>query len=105
MAQKKIKNALISVFHKDNLEPIIKRLNELGVTIYSTGGTQSFIEDLGAPVTAVESLTSYPSILGLDKSIKTYQNLYQKACDEISQLSEESDPLRDLTVRLMKRSY
>ena len=64
MAQKKIKNALISVFHKDNLEPIIKRLNELGVTIYSTGGTQSFIEDLGAPVTAVESLTSYPSILG-----------------------------------------
>ena len=40
MAQKKIKNALISVFHKDNLEPIIKRLNELGVTMYSTGGTQ-----------------------------------------------------------------
>ena len=64
MAQKKIKNALISVFHKDNLEPIIKRLNELGVTIYSTGGTQSFMEGLGAPVTAVESLTSYPSILG-----------------------------------------
>jgi len=64
MAQKKIKNALISVFHKDNLEPIIKRLNELGVTMYSTGGTQSFIEDLGVPVTAVEDLTSYPSILG-----------------------------------------
>ncbi|MDB4533771.1 bifunctional phosphoribosylaminoimidazolecarboxamide formyltransferase/IMP cyclohydrolase [Vicingaceae bacterium] len=64
MAQKKIKNALISVFHKDNLEPIIHRLNELGVTMYSTGGTQSFIEDLGAPVTAVETLTSYPSILG-----------------------------------------
>jgi len=64
MAQKKIKNALISVFYKDNLEPIIKRLNELGITMYSTGGTQSFIEDLGAPVIAVESLTSYPSILG-----------------------------------------
>ena len=64
MSQKKIKNALVSVFHKDNLEPIINRLNELGVTIYSTGGTQKFIEELGAPVTAVESLTSYPSILG-----------------------------------------
>ena len=64
MSQKKIKNALISVFHKDNLEPIINRLNELGITMYSTGGTQKFIEELGAPVTAVESLTSYPSILG-----------------------------------------
>ncbi len=64
MSQKKIKNALVSVFHKDNLEPIIKKLNELGVTIYSTGGTQSFIEELNIPVTAVETLTSYPSILG-----------------------------------------
>jgi len=64
MSQKKIKNALISVFHKDNLEPIIKRLNELGITIYSTGGTQKFIEEIGVPVTAVETLTSYPSILG-----------------------------------------
>ena len=64
MSQKKIKNALVSVFHKDNLEPIINRLNELGITMYSTGGTQKFIEELGAPVTAVESLTSYPSILG-----------------------------------------
>jgi len=60
----KIKNALISVYHKDNLEPIIKRLSELGVGIFSTGGTQSFIEKLGVSVTAVESLTSYPSILG-----------------------------------------
>jgi phosphoribosylaminoimidazolecarboxamide formyltransferase/IMP cyclohydrolase len=64
MSQKKIKNALVSVFHKDNLEPIINRLNELGITIYSTGGTQKFIEELGAAVTAVETLTSYPSILG-----------------------------------------
>ena len=60
----KIKNALVSVFHKDNLEPIIKRLNELEVGIYSTGGTQKFIEELGVPVTPVENLTSYPSILG-----------------------------------------
>jgi phosphoribosylaminoimidazolecarboxamide formyltransferase/IMP cyclohydrolase len=61
---KKINNALISVFDKGNLEPIIKKLDELGVTIYSTGGTQKFIEDHGVPVVAVESLTSYPSILG-----------------------------------------
>ncbi len=61
---KKIKNALISVYFKDNLEPIIRELNALGIQIYSTGGTQDFIEKLGIPVIAVESLTSYPSILG-----------------------------------------
>lgn len=61
---KKIQSALISVFYKDGLEPIIKELKRLGVTIYSTGGTQKFIEDLGVPVTPVESLTGYPSILG-----------------------------------------
>ena len=61
---KKIQNALISVFHKDRLEPIIKELNRLDVTIYSTGGTQKFIEDAGVPVVPVENLTSFPSILG-----------------------------------------
>jgi phosphoribosylaminoimidazolecarboxamide formyltransferase/IMP cyclohydrolase len=61
---KKINSALISVFYKDNLEPVIKKLNELGVTIYSTGGTQTFIENLGAPVKSVEGLTSFPEILG-----------------------------------------
>jgi phosphoribosylaminoimidazolecarboxamide formyltransferase / IMP cyclohydrolase len=61
---KKIKNALISVFYKDNLEPLIHKLKELDVTIYSTGGTQQFIENLGVEVIPVESLTSYPSILG-----------------------------------------
>ncbi|PKP48008.1 MAG: bifunctional phosphoribosylaminoimidazolecarboxamide formyltransferase/IMP cyclohydrolase PurH [Bacteroidetes bacterium HGW-Bacteroidetes-12] len=64
MSEKHIKNALISVFHKDNLQPIIEKLNQLGVTIYSTGGTQQFIESLHIPVIAVEELTSYPSILG-----------------------------------------
>ena len=58
-SNKKIKSALISVFHKDNLKPIVKRLNDLGVTIYSTGGTQGFIEAEGISVTAVEDLTSY----------------------------------------------
>jgi phosphoribosylaminoimidazolecarboxamide formyltransferase/IMP cyclohydrolase len=61
---KPIKNALVSVFYKDNLGPVIQRLHELGVGLYSTGGTQKFIEELGIPVTPVEQLTSYPSILG-----------------------------------------
>ncbi|MDG5799507.1 bifunctional phosphoribosylaminoimidazolecarboxamide formyltransferase/IMP cyclohydrolase [Marinilabiliaceae bacterium ANBcel2] len=61
---KKIKSALISVFHKDGLEEIVKELNNLGVTIFSTGGTQSFIEKMGIKVKSVESLTGYPSILG-----------------------------------------
>jgi len=59
-----IKNALISVFHKDGLTPIVKKLTELGVKIYSTGGTQSFIEEQGIAVNRVEDLTTYPSILG-----------------------------------------
>jgi phosphoribosylaminoimidazolecarboxamide formyltransferase/IMP cyclohydrolase len=61
---KKIKSALISVFYKDGLEHIIQLLHSLGIKIYSTGGTQKFIEDLGVQCIAVESLTSYPSILG-----------------------------------------
>ena len=61
---KKIQSALISVFYKDGLDNIVKELSALGITIYSTGGTQSFIESLGIKVTPVESLTSYPSILG-----------------------------------------
>jgi len=61
---KKIQSALISVFYKDGLENIVKLLSEAGVTIYSTGGTQSFIEKLGVKVVPVEDLTSYPSILG-----------------------------------------
>lgn len=61
---KKVKSALISVFHKDGLEPIVNKLNELDVTIYSTGGTEKFITDMGINVVPVEELTSYPSILG-----------------------------------------
>jgi phosphoribosylaminoimidazolecarboxamide formyltransferase/IMP cyclohydrolase len=62
--QKKIKSALISVFYKEGLEPIARRLQELGITIYSTGGTEKFIRDLGVECVPVENLTSYPSILG-----------------------------------------
>jgi phosphoribosylaminoimidazolecarboxamide formyltransferase/IMP cyclohydrolase len=63
-ARKQIKSALISVFDKGGLEPIVKQLHKNGVAIYSTGGTQTFIEGLDIPVIRVEDLTSYPSILG-----------------------------------------
>ena len=61
---KTIKSALISVFHKDGLAPIVQKLNELNVTIYSTGGTEKFIKELGINVIPVDEVTSYPSILG-----------------------------------------
>ena len=61
---KTISSALISVFSKDGLAPIVQKLDELGVTIYSTGGTQKFINDLGVNVVPVEEVTDYPSILG-----------------------------------------
>ncbi len=61
---KKIKSALISVFYKDGLEPIVEQLKKQQVTIYSTGGTQVFLESLGVSVVPVESLTNYPAILG-----------------------------------------
>jgi len=64
MSEMKIKNALISVFHKDNIDPLVKKLNDLGVNIYSTGGTERHIEALGIKVNKVEDLTGYPSILG-----------------------------------------
>ena len=62
--QKKIRSALISVFYKDGLEPLVRLLQEKGVAIYSTGGTQEFIEKLGLECIPVESVTDYPSILG-----------------------------------------
>jgi phosphoribosylaminoimidazolecarboxamide formyltransferase/IMP cyclohydrolase len=64
MNKVKIQSALISVFYKDGLAPIVKKLHEQGVKLYSTGGTQAFIEDLSIPVTAVEDITEYPSIFG-----------------------------------------
>lgn len=61
---KTITSVLISVFDKEGLEPIVRKLHENSVTIYSTGGTETFIKGLGIPVVAVEDVTSYPSILG-----------------------------------------
>jgi len=69
MARKKIQTALVSVYSKEGLEPIIRQLHALDVRMLSTGGTQRFIESLGIPVQSVESLTSYPSIL--DGRVKT----------------------------------
>ena len=69
MNTRTIKSALVSVYHKDGLGPIVDELQRLGVTIYSTGGTETFIRDRGADVTAVEDLTGYPSIL--DGRVKT----------------------------------
>lgn len=64
MSQKKIQSALVSVFYKDGLDALVHTLHAQGVTIYSTGGTQQFIEKLGIPVVPAENLTHYPSILG-----------------------------------------
>ena len=71
---KKIKSALISVYYKDGLDEIVKELHKNNVEIYSTGGTQSFIESLGVPVIPVEDLTEYPSILG--GRVKTLHSKY-----------------------------
>lgn len=64
MSLKQVKSALISVFYKDGLEPLVRHLHENNVVIYSTGGTEAFITQLGIPCVAVESVTGFPSILG-----------------------------------------
>lgn len=64
MSTKKATAALISVFHKEGLEPVVRKLDQLGITLYSTGGTEQFIKELGIEVVPVEDVTSYPSILG-----------------------------------------
>ncbi len=88
---KSINSALISVFSKEGLDSIVKKLHELAVSIYSTGGTQKFIEELGIPVTPVEDLTSYPSILG--GRVKT---LHPKVFGGILARREESGDLSQL---------
>ncbi|MBN3521982.1 bifunctional phosphoribosylaminoimidazolecarboxamide formyltransferase/IMP cyclohydrolase [Algoriphagus lutimaris] len=103
MATKKIQSALISVFYKDNLEPIIALLKKHGVTIYSTGGTQKFIEEQGAAVVPVEELTSYPSIFG--GRVKTLHPkifggiLYRRDNEgDLSQAAEYDIPAIDLVI-------
>ena len=100
---KTIKSALISVFHKDGLEPLVKELHKNNVTIYSTGGTEKFIKGLSIPVTAVEDLTSYPSILG--GRVKTlHPKVFggilnrQDHDGDISEMSEYDIPQIDLVI-------
>ncbi len=100
---KKIQSALISVFYKDGLEPIVKLLSELGITIYSTGGTQTFIEKLGVKVIPVENLTTYPSILG--GRVKTlhpsvFGGILGKRDDEthVSEMKQYNIPEIDLVI-------
>lgn len=100
---KKIKNALISVYYKDGLDEIVKELNKLGVTIFSTGGTQEFIENLGVSVVPVETLTSYPSILG--GRVKTlHPKIFggilgrRELHNDIAQLEEYQIPEIDLVI-------
>ena len=100
---KKIKTALVSVFHKENLDRIILRLNDLNVKILSTGGTKSFIESLGVPVSSVESLTGYPSILGgRVKTLhpKIFGGILTRRDNQgdVSQLTEYDIPEIDLVI-------
>ena len=99
---KKIKSALISVFHKDGLEPMVRELDQLGVKLYSTGGTKKYIEGLGLKVEAVENVTSYPSIL--DGRVKTLHPkvfggiLARREEGHLAQLDEYDIPEIDLVI-------
>ena len=100
---KTIKSALISVFHKDGLAPIVKKLDELNVTIYSTGGTEKFIKELGINVVPVEDVTSYPSILGgRVKTLhpKVFGGILNRQDHEgdVSEMSEYEIPQIDLVI-------
>lgn len=103
MSNKKATSALISVFHKDGLEPIVRKFAELGITIYSTGGTEKFIKDLGIDVVAVEDVTSYPSILGgRVKTLhpKVFGGILNRQDNEndIAQLKEFDIPQLDIVI-------
>lgn len=100
---KPIKSALISVFHKDRLEPVINKLKELNITMYSTGGTEKFIREQGADVVAVEDLTDYPSILG--GRVKTlHPKVFggilgrREEAGDLAQLEEYNIPQIDLVI-------
>ena len=100
---RRIQSALISVFYKDGLEPLVRQLHSLGVTLYSTGGTQSFIEGLGIPCTAVEDVTSYPSILGgRVKTLhpKVFGGILARRdfADDQQHIAEYEIPLLDLVI-------
>jgi len=100
---KKIASALISVFDKNGLEPIVKALHQNNVTIYSTGGTETFIKDLGIPVVAVEDITAFPEILG--GRVKTlHPKIFggilnrQDHAGDVEQMKEFNIPQIDLVI-------
>ena len=100
---KTIKSALISVFNKDGLAPIVRKLDELNITIYSTGGTEKFIKELGINVIPVDEVTSYPSILG--GRVKTlHPKIFggilnrQDNKNDIAELAEYNIPQIDLII-------
>jgi len=100
---KPIRSALISVYHKDRVDVIARMLHELGIALYSTGGTYDFIRSLGIPATTVESITSYPSILG--GRVKTLHPkvfggiLYRREVEsDLQQISEYGIPPVDLVI-------
>lgn len=100
---KTISSALISVFDKEGLEPIVRKLHEHNVTIYSTGGTETFIKELGIPVVAVEDVTSYPSILGgRVKTLhpKVFGGILNRQDNEsdVQQMQEYNIPQIDLVI-------
>jgi phosphoribosylaminoimidazolecarboxamide formyltransferase/IMP cyclohydrolase len=100
---KKIKSALISVYYKDKLETVIELLKKHNVTMYSTGGTQQFIESLGGTVVPVEELTSYPSILGgRVKTLhpKVFGGILARRAEpnDLAQLAEYAIPEIDLVI-------
>lgn len=102
MLKKRISSALISVYSKEGLDPLVRLMHDLGIVIYSTGGTYAYIESLGVPVVAVEEITSYPSILG--GRVKTLHPkvfggiLAMRNEDHMSQLAHYEIPLIDLVI-------
>lgn len=100
---KQAKSALISVFNKEGLEPLVKKFQELGITIYTTGGTEKFITELEIPVVRVEDVTSYPSILG--GRVKTlHPKIFggilnrQENEGDIAEMSEYEIPQLDIVI-------
>jgi phosphoribosylaminoimidazolecarboxamide formyltransferase/IMP cyclohydrolase len=102
MDSRRIQSALISVFNKEGLEPIIRLMHDMGIVMYSTGGTQEYIESLEVPVVSVETITGYPSILG--GRVKTLHPkvfggiLAMRNEDHLSQLAHFQIPSIDLVV-------
>lgn len=102
MESRTLRHALVSVYYKDGLEPIIRKLHQLGVILYSTGGTKTFIEELGVPVRTVEALTDFPEIL--DGRVKTLHPkvfggiLARREPEHLAQLETHHIPPIDLVI-------